>query len=101
MNFDGSEKERIYDKNVASGYTLNIVDDYIYFFDTESYTENEKIYKMKLDGSDLQAIYDRRTDYMIVDNGWIYFADYDNKNLYKMKTDGTEQQLLAKHMLWV
>ncbi len=96
MNFDGSGKERIYNNNVASGYTLNIVDGYIYFFDTESYTENEKIYKMKLDGSDPQAIYDGRTDYMIVDNGWIYFADYDNKDLYKMKTDGTEKQLVAE-----
>lgn len=95
MNFDGTEKERIYDKNVASGYTLNIVDGYIYFFDEEAYTQKEKIFRMKLDGSDLTAICDIRTECMVVDGDWIYFSNFDDKrHLYKMKTDGTEIQLL-------
>lgn len=54
MNFDGSEKEHIYDKNVACRYTLNIVDNYIYFFDTEYYRKNGKIFRMKMDGSNLK-----------------------------------------------
>ena len=96
MDFDGSEKERIYNKNSACGYTLNIVDGWIYFFDTEIGTEDDKIYKMKYDGSDFQSIYEGRSDHMIVDGEWIYFTDYeDDKSLCKMKTDGSERQVLA------
>ena len=94
-NYDGTEKERIYNKNTACAYTLNIVDGYIYFFDTDTITGEDKIFKMKLDGSDLQPIYDGRTDYMTVYDGWIYFENYEDKKLYKMKDDGTELELFV------
>ena len=96
MDFDGKNKDEIYNMNVASGYSLNIVDGYIYFYDKEVNTNEDKIFKMKLDGSELQAIYDGRTDYMIVDGDWIYYENYKNGDLYKMKTDSTEQQLIVE-----
>lgn len=95
MNFDGSEKEHFYNKNSALGYTLNITDGWIYFFNTDIAKKNDYIYKMKTDGSDLQIVFDGRTDHMIVDGEWIYYIGYRNHNLYKMRTDGTDEQLLA------
>lgn len=94
MKIDGSDIEQIYDKNSAYGHTLNIVDGWIYFYDTDS-EKNDGIYKMKLDGSDLEKIFDGRSDNMIVDDEWVYFANKkDHDYLYKMKTDGTDVQLL-------
>ena len=96
MDFDGSNKEHIYDKNSASGYTMNIAEGWIYYYDTDLVSSDDKIYKMRLDGSDKQAIFDGRTDHMIVDGDWIYFSNNnDGKRLYKMKTDGTESQVLV------
>lgn len=95
MDIDGSNKEHIYDKNSASGYTMNLVDGWIYFYDTDLVSSDDKIYKMRADGSNKQEIFDGRTDHMIVDGDWIYFQNHnDNKRLYKMKTDGTEVQLV-------
>ena len=94
MDLDGSNCEQIYDKNAASAYTINIVDDWIYFFDTDL-DGKEHIYKMKTDASDLQIIFDGKVDYMIVDGEWIYFQNYyENRALYKMKTDGSNVQLV-------
>lgn len=97
MNIDGSKKERIYDSNAACGYTLNIVDGWIYFYDKDLENKNSFIFKMRLDGSEYQSIYEGRTDYMVVDGDWIYFVDYkEYKNIYKLKTDGSEKYLITE-----
>ena len=94
MKIDGSDIEQIYDKNSAYGYTLNIVDGWIYFCDRDS-EKKGGIFKMKLDGSDLEKIFDGDSDHMIVDDEWIYFENQkDHDYLYKMKTNGTDLQLL-------
>lgn len=94
MDLDGSNCEQIYDKNAASGVTINVVDGWIYFFDCDLNNKGH-IYKMKTDGSDLQSIFDGRADYMIVDGDWIYFQNYyEDRALYKMKKDGSDLQLI-------
>ena len=94
MDLDGSSCEQIYDKNAASGYTINVVDGWIYFFDRDL-NDKGHIYKMKTDGSDLQSIFDGKVDYMIVYGEWIYFQNYkENRALYKMKKDGSDLQLI-------
>lgn len=94
MNLDGSNLEQIYYRNQPYGYTLNVDNGWIYFYDTDSAGE-EGIFRMKYDGSDLEKIFDGRADYMIVDSDWIYFQNQkDHKYLYKMKLDGTDVQLI-------
>ncbi len=84
---------QIFDKSVASGYTVNIVDDYIFFYDV--YNGNEGLYKMTLDGQNVSQIYAGRADYMLVDGDWIYFQNQnEHHDLYKMRTDGGEIQPL-------
>src|SRR5699024_874269 len=90
---DGSNKEHLHTRNSAPGYTLNIVGDWIYFYDTDEEDE-EAIFKMRTDGSKKEKIYSGRTDYMNVNKNWIYFVKYDDNALYKMKDDGSEEQLL-------
>lgn len=95
LNVENTETTQIYDKEAASGNTVNIVDETIYYFDT--CRGDNGIYKMTLDGENITEIYDGRADYMIVDGGWIYFQNTGESNsLYKMKTDGSEVQLLVE-----
>lgn len=48
-------------------------------------------WRMTLDGKDHQKIFDQRLIDYVVQDGWIYFCDYEKDYyLYKMKIDGTE-----------
>lgn len=97
MKTDGSDVQQIYDKNGASGNTVNNVDGWIYCYDSDS-EGNDSIFKFKTDGTDRQKIYSGRTDFMIVDDDWIYYEEYDSKDLYKMKTDGSDNQLIVEEV---
>ncbi len=95
---DGSDLQQFNNKAAASGYTVNIIDDWIYYFDKNENGE-DCIYKLKTDGSSKTEIYSGRADHMVVADGWIYFRELhgDNAhNIYKMKLDGTEHQLLLE-----
>lgn len=76
-----------YDRSVASGYTTNFVDGFVYSYD-------KKIYKITMDGTDRTMLFDGRADYMLVDDGWVYFQNQNSlyDSLYRMKTDGSELQ---------
>lgn len=94
MKTDGSNLQQIYDKNGAPGMTVNIVDNWIYYYDSDN-EGNDSIFRMKTDGTDKQKIYSGRTDMMVVYDGWIYYEDHNSRDLYKMKTDGSGSQLLS------
>lgn len=95
MKTDGSNLQQMYDKRGASGKTVNIVDGWIYYYDSDN-EGNDSIYKSKTDGTDELKIYSGRTDIMIVDGDWIYYEEYDSKDLYKMKIDGSDSQLVVQ-----
>lgn len=95
MKYDGSDMEKIYDSNKACGYTLNIVDGWIYYYDSDS-NGKDGIFKMRLDGSEQQKIFEGNANNMIVEGDWIYFQNHKKgKRLYKMKTDGSDIQLIV------
>lgn len=85
---------QFYDKNTASGFTVNYVNDEIFFFDEEN-NENG-IFKMTINGENKEKIFDGRADYMIVDEEWIYFQNQEDphNSLYRMKKDGSNIQKL-------
>lgn len=90
MKTDGSHKEQIYDSHVGAAYTFNAVGDWLYFYDCDE-NDNEFIYRLKTDGSDLQEIYEGRANCVVVDDGWVYFDEYDKSgHLCKMRIDGTD-----------
>lgn len=93
MRIDGSEFQQINMRQIASGFTVNIVDGWIYCYDRDDGGE-DGICKFRTDGSEKQKIYSGRVDYMIVDGDWIYYAKASGKGIYKVKTDGTENQLV-------
>mgnify|MGYP002541606785 CR=1 FL=1 len=100
---NGEEKQELYmgDLNILS---LNIKGDYLYFIGIgpEEYSENDasdnKIYKMKTDGTDLQVINDNEfhnacLEMYVIDNA-IYYIGTD-QNIYKMKLDGSDRMLVS------
>ena len=95
---DGSDKEKLDTRNSASGYTLNIVNGWIYFYDKDK-DNNDAIFKMKTDGSNKQKIYTGRTDYMIVEGNWIYYVKYGENSLYKISINGTDGKLILNERI--
>lgn len=97
LDGNGSDKEQISQIKVDSS-TLNIDDGYIYYCEQDVINEEYNIFKMKVDGSDNQKIYNRNVYDMLVYDGWIYYQDNHigkhYKSLYKIKVDGTEKQLI-------
>ncbi|MBE6814368.1 MAG: DUF5050 domain-containing protein [Ruminococcaceae bacterium] len=74
---------------------LNVIDDWIYYYDTT----NDGIYKMKPDGTESTLLLNTYiVDCLTIDGDWIYFfarfEDDGVNGLYKIKTDGTENTLL-------
>lgn len=106
---DGTEKTELL-MNEGDAQTeivsINAVGDYVYFISISSNEENtedtidNKIYRMKTDGSDLEVINDNELNndcYEIyVINGYIYYIDV-NANVSKMKLDGTEKNVVAEN----
>lgn len=96
MNLDGSNVEYLHNNKVAMSHSLNIVDGWIYFYDEDSVNNESKVFKMQLDGTDLQPVLNERVDYMCVDSDWIYYIKYGENKLYKVHTNGTENQLISE-----
>ncbi|MGP6145888.1 DUF5050 domain-containing protein [Jeotgalibaca sp. A122] len=92
MKTDGSEKMKL---NDDSPYNMNVVGDWIYYFNFPEVAESEppSSYKIKTDGTERT-----RMEYgvffgSVVVGDWIYSAieEEDGFKLYKIKTDGTEK----------
>ena len=101
MKKNDTEFTQFYDKESATGYTINYVDNKIFFFEIENGING--IFKMSTDGENKEKIFDGRADYMTIDNEWIYFQDqeeFQKHGLYKMKKDGSEVQKLLGDKVW-
>ena len=64
----------------------------MFFYDGYLYTTGN-LTKEKLDGSFKQTL-EKGAMNLTVENGWLYYTDYDSHKLYKIKTDGTSKQLV-------
>jgi len=58
--------------------------------------DGEKLYKMRADGTDRQALNNDRSYYINADGDWVYYQNAsDGGKIYKIKTDGTERVKLC------
>lgn len=61
--------------------------DYIYY---SSDFDNDKLYRIKVDGTEKTRILNERAVYITVYGEWIYFSNYSyGGNIYKIRIDGT------------
>lgn len=87
MNIDGTNKKVL---NGQRLYSVNVVEDYIYYVDDE-----KVVYKIKIDGTDNVKISDKIQAYnMNIINNRIFFMNYvDNTQkiaIYSMALDGSD-----------
>lgn len=103
---DGSDKKEIYmcDEDLAEIVSINVYGNYIYFIQigdaTDDQDVNNKIYRMKKDGSDIQLINDNEFNdncYEIyVINGYVYYIDVD-ANVARMELDGSNKEKVVEN----
>ena len=81
-------------------YTFFIADDWIYYCERDdAESEENALYKMRIDGSDNTLIYGdihNQNIYLNYMGGWIYFKNADEQGdlpeLHRIRTDGTGLQ---------
>ena len=103
---DGTDKQTLLMEEKSESHeivSINVSGDYIYYIDiiTDETNEedpyNNKVYRMKTDGSNIEVINDNELNndcYEIyVVNGYVYYIDED-ANIAKMKLDGSKKSVV-------
>ena len=102
---DGTDLQEI-DVGVTAGgriLNLNVVDGWIYHGQENiiNLVRGEVplgIYRVRIDGTDLERIIDDTGLHLNVVDGWIYYpSQTSNRNLYRIRTDGTGRERLSDH----
>lgn len=102
---DGTEKVIIHPEGLKYITAINVVGDWVYFINSATtsngeglyatYNIDEKLYRMKIDGTELTQLSQDNIYYIVVVNDTIYYVNQsDNSRIYKMKTDGTDNTLI-------
>jgi len=91
MRTDGSDSQLLSNDHASC---INVVDGWIYY---RNLSDNQKIYKMKIDGTQRQMLVSERTAWpLYVTNGWMYFyTEGQTSGLWRAKTDGSHQEKIS------
>ena len=80
------------DRNYSSG-GFAFQGEYLYY---ANYSDNNALYRIKKDGSDVQKITSDSVACINVIGEWVYYiADNDNRTIYKIKIDGNQRDQLT------
>lgn len=75
--------------NIANGGYVAQKDEWIYYRNS---SDDDRLYKVKIDGSQKTKITDDRPRYINVVSDWLFYSNEADKNkLYRIKTDGTQR----------
>ena len=97
-----SSKEGIFKTNISTKENIRLTDDkamyisidgdWIYYL---NYSDFGKIYKLKTDGTDKQAIADDLVKLMVTEGEWIYFINKAG-SIKRVKKDGTFNEIILE-----
>lgn len=82
VNYE-TKKSIIINENHNAEY-LNATEGWLYYLNSN----DEHIYKMKYDGTELSELNKESSSYVSVYDGWIYFINKNDNCIYKMLTNG-------------
>lgn len=89
VDLEGKSKTKLLSGKTM--YGLNVEGDWMYF------NYDQKLYKMKTDGTKLTRLSTDNAIDINVSGDWIYYSDFSNKkNLVRIKTDGTQREELTQ-----
>jgi hypothetical protein len=103
---NGEDKKELFMGENLDIVSINVSKNYVYFIGvgTDAYSDDDdvdnKIYRMKLDGSDLEVINDNEFnnncyEIYVIGNS-VYYIGTD-ANIYKMKIDGSDRELVLEN----
>ncbi|MNP09346.1 hypothetical protein D3C76_1014480 [compost metagenome] len=93
VDLEGKSKKKLLTGKFIN--ELNIDGDWIYF------NFNQKLYKMKTDGTELTQLSSDDPRYINVSGDWIYYSDFSKKqNLVRIKKDGTNREEINQIKSW-
>ena len=89
MDINGNNITKLNDRSSSD---INVEGEYVYYTDC---LDNQKLYKMKTDGTDKALLSDDMCWNVNVSGGYIYYRNQtDFGKIYKMKTDGSENNCI-------
>jgi hypothetical protein len=110
MHIDGSNLEIIAETETNEGVirSVNIYEDWIFYYVQVSTTIPKRIYRIRIDGTEQTLLAELRTfPNIIVDGGWIYFIPLLEEELrpphiplHRMRTDGSELQRIINENVY-
>ena len=91
MEIGQSENRQEFSEDV--GLFLTLDGDWVYYLNLDA---DEKLYKIRTDGSGRAKICDDIAAFINVYDGWIYYCNWsDDQKIYKIRPDGTERTKIA------
>ena len=64
--------------------------------------DDNRIYRIKTDGTNRMKINDTWTEGLNVSNEWAYYVNSENRSIYRIKVDGTNEQRLNDYCVnWI
>jgi hypothetical protein len=102
VRIDGSGRQIVVRENSGSVPSVvgsfSVVGDWIYYAEHGQWNDNnDRLHRVRTDGTGQQTIFTGNVECFNVHDGWIYFIEgswHTDNILYKMRTDGSERQIL-------
>lgn len=92
IDLDGNNKTKISDEVLSDNSCINISDGWIYY---SNYNDENKLYKMKTDGTNPTKLNDDDSSKINICSNWIYYFNNDDNNaLYRIMTDGSKRMMV-------
>ena len=92
MKADGSDTQIVLDQSVGN---LVVYGNWMYFL---NHSENQRIYKAKVDGSELTKVSETEGIFAFsLDDEWLVYANGQGQTMVKVKLDGSEEQVVSAY----
>lgn len=106
MNPDGTSRTNIINDNIPGfvrkgpeanvSFSLSNLEcydkTYVYYINI---SDSDRLYKVKLDGTDRMKLSDDSCSNLEIVGDWIYYANLTDNKYYRVKTDGTQRQAIG------
>lgn len=100
MHLEGTDELSLLRESASSDFTINFTEDYIYLC-CAGEDGKDGIYRIKYDGTEKKLLYSGRTDYLVVEDGYVFFQGHRDHQLYRISVDGGERELVLEDAaLW-
>lgn len=97
MRTNGKDIKELTSDVTTQSYQITVIKNEIYYINDEY-----QICKISTNGGESSLVSEDKNGFVTIDNGWIYYADYDTDNyvMKKMKLDGSEKTEITGEVMY-